>query len=119
MADYSSQKTTAYNLIKAKGVAVSFLRETESSYNYVTDSATEATASYSGYAVITEFKDKLINGDTIRLGDRLLLIPALNLSITPVEGDQIYIGDVLFNIPSVRTIGPSNAAIIFKVQVRK
>jgi hypothetical protein len=74
---------------------------------------------YSSYAVITECKEDQIDGTVIRIGDRVLLVPAYNLSIVPNQADTVLIDSVEYIITLIKKIAPSNDPIIYKIFTRK
>ena len=119
MADFTSEKQTAYDAIVENGTTITLKKYTVGTYDPVTDSSTGATwTNYSHYGVLSRYKQIDIDGDMIRKGDMKVLIPALNLDIEVEEGDKIRVLSKDWIVIDPGTVQPSADPIIFKAQVR-
>lgn len=122
--DYAGFRQTSYDQIKDKGAAITITRPehggTESPITGTSSGAT-AEADYSTYALITDYKDREIDGTNIKIGDKLFVSPALNLDIVPVATDQITEGSNSWKIINVKTIAPGGSGneVLYKIQCRK
>lgn len=132
--DYAAEALNAYNDIQADGVALIVRSHTFTSYDPKTDGMTGATiAATDTYCIVTAFKDSY-NGNVrdmgqgenktvIKMGDRMLLVPAYGLpDIANPDAGQTY--DLVFasnvhQIVSVETIEPGGIAILYRVHARR
>lgn len=119
MADFTSEKQTAYDMIVENGTTVVIKKYTEGIYSPVSDSSSGATwTNYSHPGLLSRYKQGDIDGDNIRKGDMKVLIPALNLAITLEEGDKVTVLNKDWLVIDPGTIQPSADPIIYKAQLR-
>ena len=119
MADYSDQQESAYNAIKDNGTTISIRKFTEGTYNPATDSYTGSTwTSYTAYAVMSRYKERDVDGTLVKKGDKRMLIPAYNLTVTLEEGDIIRHSSKDWRVVDPNPIEPDGTVIIYKAQVR-
>ena len=119
MADFTSEKQDAYDMILENGTTVIIKKFTEGTYSPVSDSFSGATwTNYSHPGLLSRYKQADIDGDNIKKGDMKILIPAHGLSVEVEEGDKIYVLSKNWLVIDPGTIQPSADAIIYKAQVR-
>jgi hypothetical protein len=80
--------------------------------------ADSAYTDYNGYAVLTEVAEDQVEGTNIRIGDRIFIVPAYNLSIVPTQADTVLINSIEYMITIVKKIAPSDDVIIYKIYTR-
>ena len=119
MADFTSEKQTAYDLIVGNGTTIRLKKYTVGTYDPVTDSSTGATwTGYTHYGLLSKYKQTDIDGEAVRKGDMKVLIPALNLAVEVEEGDKITVLNKDWLVVDPNTLQPSADPIIYKAQVR-
>ncbi|GAB6036132.1 hypothetical protein JCM15519_06910 [Fundidesulfovibrio butyratiphilus] len=70
-------------------------------------------------AVLTDYSLKMIDGDLIKLGDRLAIVPAQGLAEPDPTRDTLIIKGESWNVVRAKVVDPGGVAILYKVQVRK
>lgn len=121
MADYSDEKQTAYDEIKNSGAAATISRWTEgdAELDPTRDKATLGTwTAYGTYGVLDGYSDYLKTGTSIRKGDKKMLVPSLNLDITPQANDRVIQGGTRWKIEGTDMVAPSNDPIMYILQLR-
>jgi len=106
--------------LKAKGQAMTLTRVSGGTYDPVAGSVTTpVTTTYTVYGIETAFRDGLTMsaGTLIQSGDRQAVVAADQA--TPVPGDSLTIGGVVWHVIAVNAVNPAGAALLFKCQVRK
>lgn len=68
--------------------------------------------------IIVDYKDKELDGDRIRRGDRKVLLEQSKLSPTPNLGDQIEVEDLIYNILQIEQ-DPIGATWTFQVRINE
>ena len=84
-----------------------------------TQGKTKVTADTVANCVFYDYKDWMINGDTIKYGDRKALISLGGLSITVDEDDLIVDGSVIWKVISVERIIVSGVEVTDICQIRE
>lgn len=116
---YNSLAETGKELIDEYGGNVTLERITGEIINPVTGKITEGTNdSKITKGLLLNYKDSLIDGTMIKLGDRLLLI---NNSIIPLKTDKPQMNnEYLGSIENIKTIIPNGIIpLVYFLQVRK
>lgn len=116
--DYSSFQSIAISEIANKGQSLTLTRVTTGAFNPATSEITgDSTADETIKAVVTEFKEKQIDGSTVQRGDKLLLVsPDFD---APTLKDKITISGLEYSIINVDTVSPAGVDILYKIQVRR
>jgi len=134
--DYASLRdNVAYPLIERFGAPISLLRKADTSqiekkYDpatksfYWIDTTTLATfteeptaysAEYSGYAVLTKYRNEEIDGTTVKRGDIKLIAIGIPL---PILGDVITVNGTSYNYIYCDPVSPGAVDVVYKIQVR-
>lgn len=106
--------------LKAKGQAMTLTRVSGGTYDPVAGSVTTpVTTTYTVYGIETAFRDGLTMsaGTLIQSGDRQAVVAADQA--TPVPGDSLTIGGIVWKVIAVTPVNPAGTALLFKCQVRK
>lgn len=120
MGEYTRANALALRLIKKKG-APATLRTHAAGTPSTTPWApgTQSSTDYSCYAVLTKFSEQLVDGDNIRIGDRLALVPASGLAGVPHPGDILVLGTDSWGIIKSDPVAPDGNPILYELQVRR
>ena len=117
--DYSRVANIATAQIKNFGRSMT-LSQGSSDWDPATSVETSTTATDTTItAVATAFKANQIDGTTILAGDKMFLIAAKGLSVTPSVDDKIVDGADTWHIQSVETVQPGPTAILYKAHARR
>lgn len=116
MSFYTNLAATSARLIKDKGQSVTLVRSMRAAYTPAAGAPASAEESAAGSAVITDYPFKMIDGVSIRTGDRQALLTA---EVDPNDYDQIVVGAERNEIVSVRAVSPGGTPVIYKVQLRR
>lgn len=106
--------------LKAKGQAMTLTRVSGGTYDPVAGSVTTpVTTTYTVYGIEAAFRDGLTMsaGTLIQSGDRQAVVAADQA--TPVPGDSLTIGGIVWKVIAVTPVNPAGTALLFKCQVRK
>jgi hypothetical protein len=118
MSFYGNMAVTTQRMIADKGRSVT-LRRSANTYNPATDTYTASSTDFTVKAVFTEFRQSEIDATLIKRGDKKLLIAAADLSSAPEPNDIIIDGSTQYRVIDLMSVEPGDAAILYKVQVRK
>ena len=71
------------------------------------------------WAVVTDYKNNAVDGEEIMRGDRMLIIPALEMNgEDPNTYESVVDGSDRWNTMRVETIKPGSVPIVYKMQAR-
>jgi hypothetical protein len=104
-------------LISATGETITYKRVTHGSFSAATLQSTPSVQSYTIKAGVRQYRAREIAG-LVQQGDREARIAAADLSFSPKPNDQVVIGGKTYQVVSVNTRNPFDAAAIHIVQVR-
>lgn len=104
-------------LLNVAGETITYKQVTHESYNSTTLQSAPSVQSHTIKAGVRQYCAREIVG-LIQQGDREGRIAAADLSFRPKPNDQIVIGGQTFQVVSVNTRRPFDAAAIHVVQVR-
>ena len=120
MGFYENVRATAGRLLAAdkfgRGMT---LRRTTMAYNPATQTSTPTVADYAASGVVAEYEDKDIDGTLVKAGDRLIILSAEGLAITPTPADKVIVGGVVYSIVRDKPTNPAGVAVVYELQVRK
>lgn len=120
MANYSSDRASAYADIKEAGMAMTLQLAVPGNFDDVAGTETGAgTLDYECYGIVTEYKASAINGATILLGDKNILLSAAADFPDPAANNLLLIDSVAHIVVDCKPFAPAGMAIFYKVQVRK
>lgn len=126
--DYSTVAAKILAMLKRFGVAVVLRRQTAGTYDPVTGEFSGAsTTDYSAWALMISQSmlqsgnagDRYFDGTLIQTGDKMLILVASGLTVTPQPKDQLIISDVTWQIVARITVEPGGEALLYQVLVRK
>lgn len=101
------------------GSSMTLTRTTPGAYDNATGATGSASSTnYTIQAVMTNYRDALIDGTLILAGDRKALIAASGLAITPAVGDRIVNGSETSEIVKSSEIAPNGTPVAYIAQVR-
>lgn len=119
MTFYSDMADVADDLIVEFGQVVTLKVAAGTAYNPATGEVTVTYTDQAGHGCTVDFDKGLIDGEKVRIGDRLVLLSPFGLS-EPTEGDKLVIGSDTWNvIPPVVVTNPAGTPVLYEVQVRK
>jgi hypothetical protein len=122
MSFYTDIRLIAQNLLKGKGQTITLTYQGSSSYNTSTGGATISTSTASVYGAVFEYGNKNIDGTLIKVGDKQLLLSALNTAGTaitaPVVNDTVTINSVAYTITQVKTLSPAGTVVLYDCNIR-
>jgi hypothetical protein len=111
-------QSTAYNMIKAKGAAVTITRVAEGTYDAVTGSAANTTVTAETYAVLDNYSG-VEQRQGVEVGDKRLWVPGLGLPVVPQPGDKVFADGETWEVISVNKVNPDAIVYVYDVQVRR
>lgn len=119
MSFYSEMAEVADDLITEFGQTVTHKVQSASTYDPDTGASTLTYVDSTGHGCIVEFDKELIDGSSVRVGDKLCLLSPAGIS-EPKLGDLIVIGAETWNVvPPVSVVAPAGIACLYEVQLRK
>lgn len=118
--DYAGLENTALTQIDEFGRTVVFRSVDQGTFDASTNSRTGNSVTNTNVkAVITDYRERQINDETIRRGDKRVMIAGAALSSAPETNDIIVDGSEVYRIINVETIQPGDTVLLYKLQVRK
>ena len=70
-------------------------------------------------AVFLDYEQKYIDGETIRMGDQRVFMPAEGLTSPPEQNGQVLRGAEVWKIITIKPLNPNGQAIMYELQVRQ
>lgn len=122
MARFDSAIALAKKLIKKNGQAVTLRGFTT---NAAPDPAKpwkpggNVPADQPIEAVFLDYEQRYINGQTIRMGDQRVFMPAEGLTAPPEVDGQVLRSAEVWKIVAVKPLNPNGQAIMYELQVRQ
>ena len=88
---------------------------------YSTTTMTNAAATSTSVTISPPigFDPKMVDGDTIEDSDVMVLLPSLNLTITPKTGDQVVIDSTNYRVQTITAFDVGDLVVGWEVQLRK
>lgn len=122
--NYTSLQTTALNLLKANGQAISFTYSADRVVNPATGAVTQAgsTTTLSGFGAATKYKNIEIDGEAIKAGDLRLICNNTKLGeteIKPEQGWNVLTNSATWRVMDVEELNPAGINVIYICQLRK
>lgn len=118
----SKMSGVASRLINKYGTDITITRPVVASFDPATQKATAGTPlTDSIKAVLEDYKAHEVNGDTVRYGDKKLMIPKSDLTnlSEPAPNDTIDALGTVFRVISVDGVSSGDGIVAYRVQVRK
>lgn len=118
--DYLKSATTALTLIEKFGATAKITHtEVSEPVNPWDPSTGEVvTKEYEAAAVVTDYAQRLIDGVTVKYGDKEIIVAASGLDIMPSANDVIETAGQKFSIVSVNVVSPAGVPLVYRVQAR-
>jgi hypothetical protein len=109
---------TAHQLLTKFGRPLKVYRRVVGTYDAATGAAimTEQVLTMNG--VVTDYKSSELDGDTIKRGDKRVLLSASGQSKEPLVGDEILIDSVRHMIVNTAHVRPSDTTVMFDCAAR-
>lgn len=117
--NYGRSQTTALRLITKFGQDVTIQRKVTSPANpWDPSSGTTTSTDYAAKAVVSEFKQGLIDGEAIKYGDKNVIVAAKGLDVEPVTTDALIVSGITYTIVSINPVSPAGTVIVYEIQAR-
>lgn len=118
--NYTRMTSTALRLITRFGKAWTVRRYTKGTYDPSNNTrTTSATTDYTVQGMLSDYQQREIDGTNILKGDKLLLVAASGLAITPTITDLLVEGSTLYKIVNIEQIKPASTVLYYKLQLRQ
>jgi len=120
MADFIKLKKTGNKLILANGRPISIIkhsRKTEGLNHRGRIKGNDTIINVHG--AFTGFESKLVDGESIKNSDKLLLVSAEGISTALDDFDAVKDGSKTWKIINVETISPADVIVLYKIHVRR
>lgn len=69
-------------------------------------------------AVVTNYHESVLDGSTIKQGDKKIIVAARGMAIEPAVTDVIVCNGVAYNIVAVSVVSPAGTPVVYIVQAR-
>lgn len=116
MINYTNLQSTANRLITDNGQECTLTKLTDGTFDGVLGAYSGQTSTdYTVNAVISEYKDSMIDGTMIKAGDKMACIYS---TTAPAIDDVLTVGTVDHKIVNVKTCSPAGTVVMYKAQVR-
>ena len=76
------------------------------------------TLEYPCKAVVSNYNESVLDGTTIKQGDKKIIVAARGLAIEPAVTDVIVCNSVAYNIVAVSVVSPAGTPVLYIVQAR-
>lgn len=126
MGEYDSALNLALRLIQKKGRAVTLRQFSDApvpDVNRPWRVGQPTSTDLPGYAVLLDFGsvgERYMPGTEIQVGDKLVLMPAKDLAVTPQLRDVLVFGtEEPWAIVTVQTLEPGGVPVLHSIQVRR
>lgn len=115
--DYADMAQTALEIIEEYGVEAAIARHDSGGstpWNPVAGGSTE----YPCTVIVTYYVDSLLNGSSIKQGDKKIIVAAADLPITPTTTDTITVNGEKYSVVNVKNVAPGGVSLIYEIQAR-
>ena len=116
--DYDPIKDRAASLIERFGQTITIRRYVATPPTHGWERGTTTNSDSTAKAVVTAYSERLINGESIRAGDRLILLSP-EAPVVPTQNDRLIIAGVEFAIVAVESLSPGGTTLYYKIQARR
>ena len=122
--DYTKVRLTADNKITSFGDDIIVRCTTYGTYDPVSDTYATSSTSYNGKCVITNFSKRDIDGTLVQVGDRRLLLSALDMdgeTLPELEGRddlQFVYNSRVLNVLGIDSLKPGGTVLLYKLHIR-
>lgn len=66
-----------------------------------------------------DYNNKLVDGDLIKLGDSMVLLPAKDLAFVPKIGDSVTFDSLIWKMITVKPIYSGELVVVYELQLRR
>lgn len=108
--NYSNIAKKTINALKKNGVPCYILRQAEEYYDPATNEYITEESQVSGYALVNNYNQNLMNGNTVLAGDVNIMAV---LDLPPDVNETIHVGDKTFTIVNVNPFCPDGMTNIY------
>lgn len=70
-------------------------------------------------AVFLDYEQKYVDGDTVRMGDQRVFVPASGLTTAPEVDGVVLRGSEQWKIITIKPLNPNGQQIMYELQVRQ
>lgn len=120
MSFYESLRDdVAHNLLKQFGKLLKVYRRTEGVYDAAVGIAAIGESTLSMYGVVTEYETKQMDGESIKRGDKRVLLSASGQTKEPQVGDEIEIDGARHRINMIQPVRPAGVTVIHDCTARR
>lgn len=116
--EYAPLRKRGADLIERFGQTVTIRRYTTEAPAHGWERGTTTASDSTAKGVMLAYAERLINGETIRAGDRLVLLSP-DSPVVPTQDDRLVIGGLEFAVIAVEALNPGGTPLYYKVQVRR
>lgn len=115
--DYANMAQTALEMIEEYGVEAVIARR-DSGGSTPWNPAAGASTEYPCAVIVTYYVDSLLNGSSIKQGDKKIIVAAADLPITPTTTDTITVNGEKYSVVNVKNVAPGGVSLIYEIQAR-
>jgi len=117
--NYNSLVATVKNLISHFGATITLTTVMQGAYDPTLGTISEVSTDYSVVGVTEEYNSREIDGDSIKIGDKKLMISSSGLSnLNSFDSITLLIDSVTWKVIRVNTIQPGDTIIFYQLQIR-
>lgn len=113
----SALRRVAQQVTRALGMPATIRRITVGAYNPATGTATDSSEDQAVTGRLDEYSTREFGG-TVQVGDRKLIVAALDLDWTPLPHDQVLIDTTTYDIVNIRHDTAARDAAFYTLQLR-
>jgi hypothetical protein len=118
MTDYAAKAKSASNMIRRSGQEMSLVYGSVSGYGAGVPDTPGDVTEYP-WGVVTEYSDRDLANTQIKVGDKKVILEAIEGMPEPQTKDTLVIGTVEHSIVNVKPVSPAGVAVIYEIQVRR
>ena len=111
-------RRAAQQVVRATGMPTVLRRITVGAYNAATGTGTDTSEDQTVTARLDEYTLRELGG-TVQLGDRKLMVAALDLDWVPVEHDRVVIDAKEWDVVTVRQDTAATLPAFYTLQLRR
>ena len=116
--NYNNSKTTVNKLLTKFGQSVVITNKTIGSYDPSTGTNTQTITTQNGIAAIFDRGNKEIDGTSILMGDKRMLLSAVDIT-KPEINDTVLVGSIVYTIKvPLKEINPAGNAVMYEFNLR-
>jgi len=119
MSVYTQARASAGKALTQYGQAMTLTKKTAAAYSPSTGSAGVTETDYNCIGAVFDYVQAMIDGTSIKTGDKRVLLSADGLTVTPDVGDAILIGTEIHSVVNANPLAPAGVVVIWTIQARK